>query len=52
MTPATTLTGFLRVRHRMCCTQGCTRRGHDVWPTLRTCPGCNTPLTAVRRWLR
>jgi hypothetical protein len=46
------LPGVLRVRHRVCCTPGCTRRGYDVWPSLRTCPGCTRPLRPVRRWLR
>lgn len=43
---------LLGVRHRTCHTPGCTRRGYDLWPTLRTCPGCAQPTHPVRRWLR
>lgn len=46
------LPGVLQVRHRVCCTPGCTRRGNDVWPSLRACPRCTRPLRPVRRWLR
>jgi hypothetical protein len=43
---------LLRIRHLTCQTPDCTRRGYDIWPTLRTCPGCGRPTTPIRRWLR
>jgi hypothetical protein len=36
-------------RHGFCRNASCRRRGWEVFPTLRACPGCGQPLSRGER---